>query len=82
MKIIKQISFILIGVLISFILNTGCLNENNKTNTSSESKLIFEDNNFQIEYAVINTALCDIMRDNLGYEMKDIWKLEDGGDVS
>jgi len=43
---------------------------------------VCEDNNFQIEYAVINTALCDIMRDNLGYEMKDIWKLEDGGDVS
>lgn len=41
---------------------------------------VCEKNNFQIEYSVINAALCDIIRDNLGYEMKEIWKLEDESD--
>jgi len=38
---------------------------------------VLEDNNFDIEYSVINIALCDVMRDNIEYEMEDISKLED-----
>jgi hypothetical protein len=42
---------------------------------------VCEKHDFQIEYSVINATLCDIIRDNLGYEMKNIWKSEDEGDV-
>lgn len=35
-----------------------------------------EEHDYQITYAEINSALSDVMRSNLGYELKELWKKE------
>lgn len=35
-----------------------------------------EESNYQITYAEINAALIDMLRSNLGYELKKMWQKE------
>jgi hypothetical protein len=36
-----------------------------------------EENDFEITYAEINSALTGIIKSNLGFELKEMWKEED-----
>lgn len=38
---------------------------------------IYEESNYQITYAEINTALTDTLRSNLGYELREMWQKDE-----
>lgn len=38
---------------------------------------ICKQDNYQITYAEINSALTDTLRSNLGYELREMWKKSD-----
>tara|TARA_X000001382_G_scaffold25412_2_gene15976 strand:+ start:614 stop:826 length:213 start_codon:yes stop_codon:yes gene_type:complete len=38
---------------------------------------ICEQNDYQITYAEINSALTDTLRSNLGYELREMWQESD-----
>lgn len=35
---------------------------------------ICEESNYQITYAEINSALADVIKSNLGYELREMWQ--------
>jgi 2-phospho-L-lactate guanylyltransferase (CobY/MobA/RfbA family) len=47
-----------------------------KLNTAITTAIdeICKENNYQITYAEINSALTDTLRSNLGYELKEMWQ--------
>ena len=38
---------------------------------------ICKENNYQITYAEINSALIDTLKSNLGYELREMWQTDD-----
>lgn len=52
------------------------INKLNNAITEAIDK-ICEESDYQITYAEINSALTDILRSNLGYELREMWQNEE-----